>query len=299
MEGNIKSYLQAVAPDLPLEIVSQELYGKLNKLTDFFKDFAASEYILETSLNSNSAEADFSFRVLTEEKDSLLKGLKNKDFMNLTKDESWRRFVDFVNYWPQEIADLWLEMDYGEWEKEIPRPCFFFNAGQLKKNGEIDYNLLFTALKQLLGCEQVEELKENIKDVIQKLPAEVNLFQIGTMLSRNKDRVRIFTAELTREQVVEYLADLGWSGSFSDLDEILHFLEEFSDHQYILDFDVSRQGISERIGLNFGLQDKKMLSVFLESLASRQLCTEAKKQGVLAWSGSKGSFLGLIMALQP
>jgi len=113
------------------------------------------------------------------------------------------------------------------------------------------------------------------------------------MLARNGDRVRIFTSELSREQTLDYLAAIGWKGSFTRLEEVFfHLLHGYSDGQYILDFDVTKEGISSKIGINFGLKDKPALPAFLENLAVHQLCTDSKKRGMLDWSGSQGGFLG-------
>ncbi|HBQ86809.1 MAG TPA: hypothetical protein DD811_10085, partial [Syntrophomonas sp.] len=86
--------------------------------------------------NTEAAEVDFSFRVLTQEKTCLTSGLKN-NFSTLAVEGIWRKIADFVNFWPSTIGDIWFEMDYGEYEKPIPQPCFFFNASQIKKGTEV------------------------------------------------------------------------------------------------------------------------------------------------------------------
>jgi hypothetical protein len=181
-------------------------------------------------------------------------------------------------------------MDYGEYDKQIPQPCFFFNASQIKKGTDVDEKLLSNALKQLLDIGQLESLWSRLRGVIQQLPPEVGLFQVGIMLARNSDRIRIFTAELTREQTSQYLSNIGWTGYFPELEGLFKFVHTYSDGQYILDFDVSREGISEKIGINFGLDNKANLAAFLDNLAEHQLCTAVKRRGVLAWPGSKGYY---------
>lgn len=285
MEGNVVKYLNGIASSLPTEIVSQKTYNKIYQTAALFSNFAASEYIMETYLNTESAKVDFSFRVLEAEKACL-------NFTKLSTDETWMRINDFVNYWSNNIDDIWFEMDYGEYDKQIPQPCFFFNASQIKKGKDIDYQLLFGALERLLGNEQLAALRGNIKDVIEQLPAEVGLFQVGTMLARNSDRVRVFTAELTKEQISEYLVNIGWPGSSTQLAEIFQLVHQYSDGQYIVDFDVTGMGVSDKIGINFGLNKKQTLPIFLDNLVKYQLCTDIKRNGVLAWSGSQGCFLG-------
>lgn len=292
MQGNLLKYINAIIPGLPNKIISAATHRQVLNLAALFNDFAASEYIMESLLATDNAEVDFSFRVLSEEKECLSNGLRSTDFSNLAVDETWRRVIDFVHYWPQDIADIWLEMDSSEYGKQIPQPCFFFNAQNVVKSRNIDPTLLFVSLLPLIGPDRLDSLKDNLVNVIQQLPSGAGLFQVGTMLARHRDRVRIFTAELNREQVVNYLSAIGWNGPWAHLDEIFNLVHDYSDGQYILDFDVTEQGVSEKIGINFGLKDKPTLSAFLDNLVLHQLCTAGKKEGVLNWSGSQGSFLG-------
>ncbi|MFZ7101726.1 MAG: hypothetical protein ACOWWO_03580 [Peptococcaceae bacterium] len=292
MTGNIKRYLENIAPGLPPEIISPAAYRKIYKLTDLFSDFAASEYILESCLNTEAAEVDFSFRVLQAEKPELTRGFKSPNFSPLSGDGTWLKVSELVRDWSQGIGDVWFEMDYGELAKEVPQPCVFFNAEQIKKGMEVDYDLLLRTLRHLVEHDQLELLKANLQAVIGCLPSQAGLFQVGVMLARHTDRIRIFTADLTRKQIEEYLAGLRWEGSFSGLTGLFQLAEPYSDRRYILDFDVTGAGISEKIGINFGLADQDKLPAFLESLVQGGLCRPVKKRGVLNWSGSKGSFLG-------
>ncbi|MDD3852440.1 MAG: hypothetical protein PHD40_02140 [Syntrophomonadaceae bacterium] len=292
INGNIKQYLDGIGTTLPLEIISQETRQKIDRIAVCFKDFAASEYIMETSLTSEIAQVDFSLRVLTEEKECLLNGLQSSYFASMAGDDSWIRVADFIKHWSNDIEDIWLEMDYDEYDQQIPQPCFFFNASQIKSGSVIDFDLLLLSLKPLLENEQLKTIPPNIQFVMQQLPSEVGLFQVGMMLARTNDQVRIFTAELSREQTQDYLSRIGWVGSFSRLNDLFELVDQYSDGQYILDFDVSSQGVSKKIGINFGLGKNQMLLSFLENLEEHQLCTDVKKRGVMAWSGSEGCYLG-------
>lgn len=292
MKGNLKNYIDNLAGNLPPEIISPETFSQIYKMADLFADFAASEYIMETHLYTDAAEADFSWRVLTSEKECLTNGLKSEPLLALAASNTWAKIVDFINFWPPAMADIWLEMDYDELDKPIPQPCFFFNAGQIIKESQVDDELLYKALKHLLDDKQLESLWLNLQSIVHQLPSGIGLFQVGVMLARHSDRVRIFTAELTREQLLDYLSNIGWQGSFPQLQELFELVHPYSDGNYILDFDVIEQGASEKIGINFGLKTKEILPDFLENLISNQLCTEEKNQGVIAWPGSFGTYLG-------
>ncbi|WP_031515858.1 hypothetical protein [Desulfofalx alkaliphila] len=290
MEGNVREYLIKMAPGLPAEIMSQETYSKLDKMTALFRDFAASSYILETHLNTEAAEVDFSFRVLAEEKACLINGLNNKSFYQLSSDQVWLRIINFVNCWPWSIEDIWFEMDYGQCDRQLPQPCFFFNAGEMIKGRDADTELLFFVLGKLLDEQQLNLLKDKIVSVIKELPPAVGLFQVGTMLARNKDRVRIFTDDLTWVQAIDYLSAIAWPGPVSELEELFQLVHQYSDGQYQVDFDVTGQGISKKIGINFRPREKA-LPALMENLVKHRLCTHVKRKGVLNWPGIQGCFM--------
>ncbi len=292
MNGNLKNYLDSMAGNLPPEIISPETFSQIYKMADLFADFAASEYIMETHLYTDAAEADFSWRVLADEKACLENGLKSEHLSALAGSNTWAKIVDFINFWPPAMADIWLEMDYDELDKPIPQPCFFFNAEAVKKGSIVDEELLFRALEHLADREKLNLLRPHLLKAVDQLPSEIGLFQVGVMLARHSDRVRIFTGELTREQLLDYLSNIGWKGPLPQLQELFELVHPYSDGNYILDFDVSRQGISEKIGINFGLETKEILPDFLENLINHQLCTDKKRNGVIAWPGSFGSYLG-------
>lgn len=292
MKGNVTEYLSAIASSLPPEIVSESSFHRILDISSrWFSNFAASEYIMETCLDTSESEADFSFRVLKGERANLIKGLTDSIFM--TADNAiWKKLSALVEYWPGDIDDIWLEFDYNEFSSIIPQPCIFFNAGNIKTRGTYNEQPLLNMLGTLIDTDQLQVLMPEINQVIHKLPPKVGLFQVGVMLSRHNDRIRVFTSELTRAQIEEYLAQINWPGSLVHLAEVIDMVSEFSEECFILDFDVSSRGVSSKIGINFGLKEKNMLPGFLQNLQTHKLCIPAKQDGVLAWSGSLGGYLG-------
>jgi len=300
VEGNIIKYLENVAPGVPPEIMSTESYLKLHKMASLFRDFVSEEYILETCLDRDEPCVDFSFCIRETERELLAGAFKEHCFKPLTGDEVWKRVINFVNSWSvkdvtsyKKVNNIWLEMDSGEHGKDIPRPCFFFDASQVKSGTSVDSEWVWEeALKKLLDDDLVDLLQDKLKTVIRCLPPGTALFQVGTMLSRNEDRVRIFTSELTREQTAWYLKNIGWPGNAGQIKKIFDLIDNFSDGRYIVDFDVTREGISEKTGINFGLGNSNVLPSFLGELAGHNLCTDLKKRGISSWKGSSCRFLG-------
>jgi hypothetical protein len=293
MQGNVLAYWQATRAGLPPEIVGEASSRRIDRTAAAFRHFSASEYILESRLGCDQAETDFSLRVLArEEGPALLAGLQSPDFASLSADPAWEKVLDFVSRWPREMADVWLEMDDDEMAGPLPRPCFFFSAAAIKDGGKVNRELLRAALSPLLEEQQLDSLWGNLNTVIGQLPPEVGVFQIGVMLARQQNRVRIFTRELSREQADAYLDAIRWPGPWHSLQELWRIVQPYSDGRYILDFDISQPGISEKLGINFGLDQKRNLADFTAHLTEKGLCTATKAAGVQAWSGSQGKFLG-------
>ncbi|MCF8011129.1 MAG: hypothetical protein K9L17_06630 [Clostridiales bacterium] len=298
MEGNMMSFLDKFSPGIPPEILDNQSYLELNKMVSLFKDFVSRHYILETYLDRDEQQADFSFCIRALERDFLVRAFKDLRFQYLAGDEVWGRVINFVNCWSakntlehKHVNNIWFEMDFAEYEKDIPQPCLFFDASQVK-NSRVSNEWLFETLKKLLDSNLVDSLRDEIKNVIRNLPPGTGLFQVGTMLARTEDRVRIFTHQLTREQITGYLKNIGWPGDSRKINNVFNFIDNYSDGNYIVDFDVTREGISEKSGINFGLKNNKNLSFFLEELAKHNLCNDLKKRGVLSWKGSSCRFLG-------
>jgi hypothetical protein len=294
------NYLSKFSSDIPLEILDNESYLKLSKMLFLFKDFVSRDYGLETCLYNDEQQVDFAFCVRTMEREFLAQAFKELHFQPLAGDKAWDRVINFVNSWSAKntatnanVENIWLEMDSEQYEKDIPCPCIFFDASQVTNNSNINNDWLFDqALKKLLDNDLVELLQNEVKAVIKCLPPGTGLFQVGIMLARNEDMVRICTSQLTMEQTVKYLNDIRWPGDLSKFDEIFDLMNRFVNGKYIVNFSVTQEGVPEKIGIEFRLKNSKILPCFLKELAEYNLCTDLKREGLLSWKGSSCQYLG-------
>lgn len=183
------------------------------------------------------------------------------------------------------LSEYWYELD-GEncGKKEIPA-CYFVDASAVTPGAD-NHEFYEKVLVKLAGRERVALLKEMLEICVAKLEGKCgHLFQLGSMNGRKEwDRIRLFTDDMTKEDILSYLTELGWNGNIKKLGELLQYLEAYSDkRKFILDFDILEHQISEKIGINFGTAQKKsgVIKNFLEELEKQGLCTEKKKEDVL------------------
>ncbi len=180
-------------------------------------------------------------------------------------------------------SNVWLEMDYEPCLQGRLDPCVFFDISQVQPQQEHDW--IYPALTILLGMDRSAALWSRLEDCIDRLAGRNRqLFQLGVMLGRQAESVRLFTSDMTGEQVLAYLAELNWSGDLSGLNAHLEILEPFT-RKFILDFDVTPAGISEKIGINFGLRHNgdAAADAFLAFAETQRLCTAEKREGICNW----------------
>jgi hypothetical protein len=294
------NYFDLFSSHVPREILADESRLELRKTVSLFKDFASRAYGLETCLDNDEQRADFAFSIKAAERETLARGFKGLYFQPLAEDKVWDRVISFVNSWStkntglhKNIDNIWFEMDSGEYGKDIPRPCFFFDASKAKNDSAVISDWLFAgALKKLLDSQLTGLLQDKIKTVIKCLPPGAGLSQVGTMLARNEDGVRICTSELTMEQTAGYLNSIGWPGDFSEFSALLDIINIYSNGKYRANFDVTSNGVSEKMGIEFRVSNSQVLPVFLNELVRYNFCTKLKKRGILSWKGSSCHFMG-------
>ncbi|QGT99852.1 hypothetical protein SYNTR_1259 [Candidatus Syntrophocurvum alkaliphilum] len=292
MSVNLQELVQQTLPYAPEGLISSQTAADIHRLTDFFSDLSISEYILETSLEDKLGDVDISFRVLQEEAIAMREAFLNPSFYPLTAEVSWHKIMEFCNKWPAKVQDIWIEMDQAEYRTSLPKPCFFYNSEAIKSKMGIEHSLLNNQLEILLGRETTKELESNLYKVIKSLPEGMRLFQIGAMLARNNDRIRLVTHGMKWDIVETWFDKLKWIDVKPPINKWKHLSERYSDSWYNVDIDVTTQGIPSKIGYEIQLKTIKDLPLFLDSLVDAGLCIPEKQAMILKWSGSRGQYMG-------
>lgn len=186
------------------------------------------------------------------------------------------------------IKEYWLELDDVACGKLPIEPCWFVDAKGVApgKDNSWIYREIFS---KKLSTEEIQNIRPMLENCIDLLEGKnTALFQLGVMEARGERCIRLFTNELSRVQLVNYLEELNWAGDLQELERWLEILEMFAEKkQFILDFNVFPQGISEKIGINFGTKNKRLDTIceFLDFLTENKLCLKEKAGDVKRWVG--------------
>lgn len=182
-------------------------------------------------------------------------------------------------------SEYWLELDQEACLETPVRPCFFFDASQIE-----DVSALQKMCDVLIPEISSRQTIDALRPVLLRCAETVfsrgkRLYQIGSMQGRGMDRsLRLVLDDMEREDVLSCLQEMDWPGNLAALDMLLREFEPYSDRsQFIVDFDVYPDGISQKIGVNFGTRDKCTATVaqLLDFLTDKGLCADGKRQDVL------------------
>lgn len=252
---SIKEYIGYLAKQDNSNILNDELKRALISAADIMDGQPVHEIIIETELQNENISADLSVRFDIDDKDIPVK-------------------------------EYWLEMDYNN-GFSVDDPCKFIDASFITPKGCSDENYE-KIIRKFAGDNRADTLRETLKSVSAALDGKCSgLYQLGTMDSRGQlEGLRIFTDGMSKNDLADYLAGLDWKGDIGKLVKVISAFEECAvKGKFILDHDISADGISDKIGINFGIRyasgdcaDKAM-----ETLAGMGMCCPSKRNGVIGW----------------
>lgn len=216
------------------------------------------------------------------------------------ENKSWQKVLKFAQNWNDPTSDIheytdyiWLEFDVVETGKtDIPTPSIFFapfdqkNKTHLK--GAKSNAIILKSLKTIQNKKINSTLVRQLQLVEKSLPDQAYIFQVGTMLAREVDAYRICINEISISAVIPFLQKIGWTGDLNALEARLKEIESLIKC-VCLDIDVG-ETIGNKVGLECYQDSNESIidnwKPFLNFLEEEQLCTSAKKQGLLDYFGN-------------
>ncbi|MBC8231576.1 hypothetical protein H8E77_18660 [bacterium] len=216
----------------------------------------------------------------------------------------WRRIHNFYTYWAdptsllyESVSFIWFEFDLDAQSMKAHVPSFFisledrhlpdFSIPSHRHDIPERYKAVEMVLKVFLNRPVSSRLQRNLSACFERLPAKAGLPQVGVMLSRQSDAVRV-AVDMPEDRILEYLTGIGWTGQMSSVEEILSTFYPCCIGKVLVSFNVA-DVVLPNIGVEFGFGtlsqiEPKLLS-FLDSLVERGLCTLEKHDALLSWPG--------------
>jgi hypothetical protein len=220
---------------------------------------------------------------------------------SFTQQPEWRQIALFSEAWSQSDSALkrnvkcfWLEFDMPDEKSEVLIPSVFFGPEKMSKTRGQDPLSQYTwlvneALPLLRGQPLSDAVKAQTLHCIKRIPQGASLFQVGTMLSRSTNDVRLYINKIHPSRIIPYLKALGWS----DVDGIFETLiadVELKADRFVLSFDVTTNGIGPRIGLECSFEEnlyheETRWEGLLDYLVEKGVCLAQKRDALLQYPG--------------
>ncbi len=152
-----------------------------------------------------------------------------------------------------------------------------------------DPELLAAALWAVSGRTPDANVLQQIRKVYQAMPPTGAVSQAGIMPGRGQRAVRLIIKAGSCGDAVEMLERLQWGGSTEEAVAVYESLEEMTRPDVTLSVDVTAQGVSPRLGLEFYRPvewhdlDHSGWNRLTDRLEKRGWCLSEKAVGLKAW----------------
>lgn len=278
----LEDYLKVIAPHLHSELVTPQALAQIQFLT---QHLPISNAGLECRLNDIEPDVDFhvSFTHLPPE----LCFLPNPVWQACqTFSQQWINSTSAVH---QSINNLILEFDLpaqpiSEQITEGFNPSFFFI---LKSEIMVEVQELIESVLNLLEYPLNSNLTAKLKHCLRSLPEGATLANFGVMLSRPTQALRLTLKEISFQELPTYLEQIGWVDPTNTFMSYASTLSPFVD-TLALAFDLE-DTVHPRIGLECFVtkqfHDQSRWQQFIDHLVETGLCSQAKRNALLAWTG--------------
>ncbi len=310
--SSLEEHLEVVAATVPEALVSPAAAAAMAAVARVLPAaLAQNTFGFECRLGEQLARADLLVQATAAHGRDLLSGTNPTSSIpvELSSEPSWRRVQDLGTAWAdpgsalhQVVENVWLEFDLPVVDG-LPRPSVFLGVAldDRRRSGSAEpgpwplparvatnRETAETMARLLLGHELPARVRDNLGVCLAALHEHEYVFQLGLMLARGAETVRLCLRLGSIGRTLEYLAQVGWPGTPDDLEEALG-LAALVDHTW-LDLDVGHD-VSGKIGLECYFERHRQPSSeprwrpFLDALVRARLCTVEEQQGLLAYPG--------------
>lgn len=281
MDSSMADYLKVVTSYLPSELLSPNSSLHLQSLAQILPPFSSA--MLEFRLGADQSQTDMSVfftpRIL-----NLSETLLNHGVWQALQDFC-QNCVEPTSLEHRYVKKIALEFDLDEQQSQVPIPSIFlfWNEGNVN-----DAQALIEILFRLPNYLVSSKLQSNLQLCVNSLPQGAKVEHIGAMLSRPGEVLRLIVGGIPPQQFSDYLMQIGWCESTETISTLVSNLYGLVDEIRFLSFDIG-DVIYPRVGLEFFLkkqpEHEPRWELFLDRLIEMGLCTPAKKNALLAWSG--------------
>ena len=141
-----------------------------------------------------------------------------------------------------------------------------------------------------------EDILRQMKRMYRALAPHARVSQAGILPGRPQRAIRLILRAESGEDAVDVLERLEWAGSLADVAAVYDSLSELTRPGLALSVDVTPEGVSRRLGLEFHRPaawhelDRPGWNLLIDRLADEGWCLPEKAIGLKAWSRMEQAF---------
>ncbi|MBS3028147.1 MAG: hypothetical protein HCA25_13970 [Dolichospermum sp. DET50] len=302
----LDSYFRVLEPDIQSTLISAEYLSAIRRVASLFPTYVPNVFGFESRLNSNSGRTDFAINMTAKGSELLARRLFDQPQPEVFRqDERWQRISHFFREWGEtnespfaDANSVWLEFDMDRLSAAelVPSVILFaYWLDQMESKMVVNRPLTWltrTILPMLRGSPLPDYLERNFLHCME-LTEPASYFQVGTMLSRKIDVLRLCMFNLSGDEILKVLSRIGVEESRSEIEQAIADFAGLVD-SLCLHLDIG-QVVYPRIGLEllydhlhpWQRQPNKETRWFqlFDKLVERDLCTPEKREALLTWTG--------------
>jgi hypothetical protein len=303
VRDSFAAYLRPLAPYLDAALISPEALADIADIARVLPErLALFTFGFECRLGEPAPQADFLLCATAGSggRDVLAQPDSYPEWpAAVRQDPTWQRVFTFAQHWAEEgstlqphVDNVWLEFDVERPPGPVPVPSLFFApeavVGRTRRAEDTAALVTASGLALLLD-ENPRDIRARLAPVFEALPGRARVFQVGAMLSRRTDTVRLCIDRLEQAALMELVEQLGGAGPADVIRDAVQAWSGLAD-EICLNLDMGTE-LSARIGLECYFlgesypERAQRLRAFLDQLVEKGLCTPAKRAGVLAYPG--------------
>ena len=251
-----KDYLDIVSPNIPTDLISNENYEEIKSIARHFRGGLTSFFGFEASLMDSQPRSDYLFAISSKfnEREELLNILERNGLPeSLLEKKVWTNVKTFAKKWTEKntiinnnILGLWFEFDASNTERDAKIPGIFTHTISIKKDSDVRW-VVDDLIPLIKGKEASIELKSKLTDCVRKLPENSSIYQIGIMLQRGCNDIRLVIKRINHDEIIPYLTAIGWNDESGKVKRLMKNLEKYCSRM-VLHISVGEK-VNSKIGL--------------------------------------------------
>ena len=291
--------LAAISPSLPAGLVGPESLAGIERIAGSLPAGLCECFGFEVRIGEVQAPTDFALQVSMPAAWRLLAGLSaSSPAAHGPAAPAWERIAALGTAWcesggqlPESIPTAWLEFDSEPGSPRHGIPAVFLEVGPRVGN-VVAAQLALAMIPGLAAAPISTSGRRAFAACVESLPPGARVSQVGTMLSRSVAALRLCVSCPEPSAIPAYLGSLGTPGLPALAERILA-AAPVAGERLKVDLDIF-DSVRPRVGIEYAVPDSRQLDghqeprwrQLLDRLADACLCTPAKRDAVLEWSGA-------------